>query len=132
MAYYISFVLFLKNKIELFITKCLWLCVRLHEPKQAQKGKKRNQQKSQVWQSVVVLGRFAKNRKIARPILLLPRERLESIRTRFPVERFAKTAKKHSHKTNEEHTFFFFFMSLSNASGSEEQSKSRIFFFGIL
>jgi hypothetical protein len=41
-----------------------------------------------------VLGRFAKNRKKASPILLLPRERLESIRTRFPVQRFAKTAKK--------------------------------------
>jgi hypothetical protein len=42
----------------------------------------------------VVLGRFAKNRKKASPILLLPRERLELIRTRFPVQRFAKTAKK--------------------------------------
>jgi hypothetical protein len=42
----------------------------------------------------LVLGRFAKNRKKASPILLIPRERLESIWTRFPVQRFAITAKK--------------------------------------
>jgi hypothetical protein len=41
-----------------------------------------------------VLGRFAKNRKKASPILLLPRERLESIQTRFPVQRVPKTPKK--------------------------------------
>jgi hypothetical protein len=52
----------------------------------------------------LVLGRFAKNRKIASPILLLPRERLEWIQTRFPVKRFPKTAKQ----TQAEAKAFFF------------------------
>jgi hypothetical protein len=68
-----------------------------------------------------VLGRFANNRKKASPILLLPQERLESIRTRFPVQRFAKTAKKTRTETKAAQTLKNVLkkLSLSNASGSE-------------